>query len=109
MEITDEQIAEDKKLSHAVEVVDIHPSEGGKAIAEMLTVIGERALAAGMIVLSTTISTNTYLVHVWKDLKQSEVPRLVVTIICHWQNREMLESMQRQNALMGQPGPRRAH
>jgi hypothetical protein len=102
MEVTEAQIAEDQKLSHAVEVVDIHPGEGGKAIAEKLTVIGTRALAAGMIVLSTTISTNTY-------LQNGTIPRLVVTIICHWQNREMLESMQRQNALMGQPGPRRAH
>ena len=94
-------VERDQARTHVAEVVDIKVSEGGNAIADMLTRIGERAIAAGMVILSTTISTNTYIMI---------EPRLVVTIICHWQNREMLESINRQNQLlMNQPGPRRTN
>ena len=95
-------VERDQARTHVAEVVDIKVSEGGNAIADMLTRIGERAIAAGMVILSTTISTNSYV--------GDDTPRLVVTIICHWQNREMLESINRQNQLlMNQPGPRRAN
>lgn len=95
----------DKSRTHIVETVDVKIADGGEAVADTLTQIGERAIDAGMVILSTTISTNTYM-----GISNVGLPdgaRLVVTIICHWQNRETLESMHRQNQLMGQPGPRR--
>lgn len=98
MNESDRQVKQDQSRTHVVELVDVKVRAGGEGIADMLTRIGARAIAAGMVILSTTISTNTYIL---------VEPRLVVTIICHWQNRESLESLQRQNALMGQPGPRR--
>ena len=104
MQTVDERVKKDQTLTHVVELVDVCVSDGGDAIAQALRIIGERAVAAGMMVLSTTISTNTYIAN--EELGVMK-PHLVVAIICHWQKRALLESMQRQNALMGQPGHRR--
>lgn len=97
-----QKIADDQALTHAVELVsgDVEDHEMASDISKAMKRIADRAVAAGMMILSTTISTNTTVV--------DGAVYLTVTMICHWASREMLEQQQRQAALMGMPGPRRA-
>ena len=98
----------DQSTTHIVEIVHGRLATPGllsALIVEAMKRIADRAVAAGMIVLSTTISTNTFVITLEEPIRHESW--LTVTVICHWASRESLERQQRQSELLGQPGPRR--
>lgn len=90
--ITEAQIAKDQALSHVVEVVHVCPVEEDKtaeAIANAFTRANARALQAGMVICSQTVSIDTCVgVH--------GPPFLTVVLTGQWVKRSDLERMQRE-------------
>lgn len=98
-------IERDKKLSHAVELVDVDTLDedmAGMLIEDAMTDLNRRALSAGMVILTTTITATAYTV--------KERGHMVYVIAAQWMEREALERLQRQQHIIGGPnggGPRR--
>ncbi|MGH3053362.1 MAG: hypothetical protein ACRDL7_00100 [Gaiellaceae bacterium] len=115
-EVTPEEQADidaDKKLSHAVSVTVSELRRFGderteipdntiteQAIEAAYGGMRDRATAAQMVPLSTSISMSTCVVN--------DRPYLTLVLIVNWMDREELEIMQRRQALIGGPGPRGA-
>lgn len=100
-------ILSDQSHTHIVEVITCQIQLGAnhgaaEEIAAAMERMGARSVAAGMVILSTTISSNAF--------SDPEGMYLVLTVLCHWASREKMEAQARQNALLGgtSNGPRRA-
>jgi len=102
------RINHDKALPHVsivilapLSVSDIFQDPASDMIEQGMVSIKRRADAAKMIVLSTSISTNTLMI--------DSLPFLSVMILCQWAEIEKLEEQQRRQFLAagGGPGPRR--
>jgi hypothetical protein len=99
------QIEEDRSTTHAVTVLCLPLSgstvvnDEGRAeasIADAIDDIDQRAKAANLQAFAPQISQST--------CANNGVIWLTVTIIVQWVDREKLQSLQRQQALMGGPG-----
>lgn len=102
--MSERTVERDRKLSHAVETVwtfDLSLLSG--LIEEALSRVNQRALDAGMIIMSTTLTSNASHHRIGED----QEPIMVVSVICQWVERDKLEAMQRQQRLMGGGGNHR--
>lgn len=102
-----QQQMNDRHSSHAVEIVNVeltHTNIASEQVSRAMSRINQRAMAANMVILSTTISTNTYVLD--KTEHATARPWLALTVLCQWVERSKLESMQRTNILAGGLPPR---
>ena len=111
-----EIIEADQKNSHAVFFVDCPTSDEldvENEIQEGLNYLRDRAVNAGMEILSSQVSQSVYYAPARLSenslIEDGGVGHICISIICAWISRENLERMQRQQTLAGNPpGPRRA-
>jgi len=87
----------DKKSSHAV-FFDDSPTNESAFVASAITLglkkLNDRSLRAQMLIVQTTTLQSAY-------CRPDGQGRICTTIICQWMDRDTLDSMQRQQQLMG--------
>jgi len=91
------RIEADKVTTHAVVVLSfpaIDTEEAETQLVEAMKLINARALAAGMVVLSTSISSVAW-------VPESGRGWVTVVIMCQWMSRDEMARMQRQQMLTG--------
>lgn len=97
-EMQTELVVRDQTLSHAVVVVDVEAIEedmAGMLIEDAMTELNKRALAASMVILSTTITATAYTVN--------NRGHMVYVVAAQWMGRDTLEKLQRQQQIIGGP------
>lgn len=86
---------QDKKLTHAVESVNVslRGGEEARAIEAAMSRLNARSLASSMMIMSTTVTQTVY--------DRAGEPYLCYTILAQWMSREALEQLQRQQRILG--------
>lgn len=85
----------DKKITHAVETVNVSLRAGdeARAIEEAMARLNARSLAAAMVIMSTTVTQTVY--------DRNGECYLLYTVMVQWMSRENLEALQRQQRILG--------
>lgn len=91
-----EDIEADRKLTHVAIFIDgpiLDEVEVELKIENGLADLNQRALKAGMVILSTTFLQSSH--------SQGGEGHVCITVLCNWMQRDALERMQTQQRLMG--------